>query len=143
MLSLDASESSAGAPRIHDGFTPEPQLERHLQRARHDERYRHWLFGALLVGKVYVADFELLLGHDGPMIELRPHEDGAGRVLAVYTSLARVPGQIDADDVETMPFAELLQTLESGVDLCLNPDGPQAHRIAAEELDLLRRVLGS
>lgn len=140
MLSLAASDSSAGAPRVYDGFTPEAQLERHLQRAQQDARHADWLFGALLVSKVYVTDYEILLGHYGPFIELSPHDEDGTRTLPVFTSRVHVPTS-DAADVEMMPFAELLRSLDPDTELCLNPHGPRRHRITVAELDMLRRIL--
>ncbi|MCA9649210.1 MAG: hypothetical protein H6712_13940 [Myxococcales bacterium] len=142
MLSLAASDSSAGAPRIHDGFTPEAQLERHLQRARHDDRYSHWLFGALLVSKVYVTDYEILLGHYGPFIELTPRETADGPTLTIFTSRMRIPAEA-SDDAEVMPFSELLRSLPASAALELNPGGPCSARVSADEVDMLRRIVAA
>ena len=83
-----------------------------------------------------------MLGHEGPYVELQPKTSDSGPHLNVYTSRARVPAET-YDEAERMPFAELLDTLEPGVGLMLNPDGPRPHRISADELELLRRVLAT
>lgn len=140
MLSLDASDSHAGAPRVHDGFTPEAQLERHLARALLDPETTHWLFGALLVSKAFITEYELILGHHGPFLELCPRDRDGTPTLGVFTSHAHVPAT-EAMDAEVMAFAELLRALPPGSALCLNPGGSRQYSIAADEVDMLRRIV--
>lgn len=140
MLSLDASDSHAGAPRIHEGFTPETQLERHLVRALLDPDTTHWLFGALLVSEALVTDYELILGNHGPFLELCPHDRDGTPTLGVFTSRAHVPAA-EAMVAERIAFAELLRSLPPGSALCLNPGGARQYSIEADEVDMLRRIV--
>lgn len=130
MLSLVATDATDHGPRLDN-----------LEQTRADTRHKHWLFGSLLAGQVYVIDYEIILGHNGPFYELRPRTRAGGRTLAVYTSRAKIPARLDPAYAEPMAFAELLHMLEDGVGLTLNPEGPRAHTISSDELALLRRVL--
>jgi len=141
MLSLVATDATDHGPRLDNTFTDEQELELHLEQTRADASHKHWLFGSLLAGQVYVVDYEIILGHDGPLYELKPRTRAGGRTVAVYTSRAKIPTRLDPADAEPMAFAEVLHMLEDGVGLTLNPEGPRSHTIPADELALLRRVL--
>jgi len=127
MLSLVATDATDHGPRLDYTFTNEVKLELHLEQTRADARDKHWLFGSLLAGQVYVVDYEIIRAGE--------------RTLAVYTSRAKIPAHLDPADAEPMAFAELIHMLEDSVGLTLNPEGPRAHTIPADELALLRRVL--
>jgi hypothetical protein len=99
------------------------------------------LYAALLTGKVYVADCELVLGDRGPYVELRPRVEGERRVMVAYTSRRHLPEGVDPLDVPAMPFVALLRALEGDVELELNPGGALARTMEAMELELLRRVM--
>ena len=143
MLSLAASDSTARGPRTHYVYARPQQLESHLAQTSRDARHVDMLLGCLLAGKVYVVDHEIILGHDGPYFELRPDRMNGRATLAIYTSRDQIPAHRDPEDAEAMPFAEVLQELESDASVVLNPSSPFAHRISADELDMLRRVLAT
>ena len=141
MLLLAASDSTAGAPMLHAMPTAEPVVDRWLAAARNDVRHEVELYGALLAGKVYVMDCELVLGVRGPYVQLRPRVDGERRVLAAYSSRQQLPEGVDSLDVPAMPFVALLRVLETGVALELNPATTLARTMGTAELELLRRVV--
>jgi hypothetical protein len=141
MLLLAASDSTARAPMLHAMPTAEPVVDRWLAAARHDVRHEVGFYGALLAGKVYVMDCELVLGDRGPYVELRPRADGERRMLEAYTSRRQLPEGVDPLDVPAMPFVALLRALEAGVELELNPSTALARTMVAVELELLRRVI--
>jgi len=143
MLLLAASDSTARAPMLQAMHTAEPVVDRWLVAARHDEQHEVGFYGALLAGKVYVMDCELVLGARGPYVELRPQADGERRVLAVHTSRRWLPEGVDPLDVPAMPFVALLRALEAGVELELNPVTALARTMDAVELELLRRVIAA
>lgn len=138
---LGASESTARAPLLHAACTAEPEVDHHLAVAQADTRHEPWLYGALLAGRVYVTEYELVLGDHGPYVELQPRSAGEAGVLAVYTSRQHVPAGEDPLDAQALPFAVMLRTLDAGTEVEINPGGPLARRLTTTELDLLRRVL--
>ncbi|MCH9686395.1 MAG: hypothetical protein K0V04_33490 [Deltaproteobacteria bacterium] len=136
-----SQEVAATTPRTSTPCTPytaERELETHLRQASLDHRHRDWLFGALLAGKVYVVDYEIGLGDRGPFVELRTMKDSNGPVLAVYTSLARIPMHVDPRDAQAMPFPYVLRALST--DASITVRGPTSFRIGPSDLALLRRI---
>ncbi len=142
MQAVEAHNPSAHpSPRasgLPSPYTAEQELELHLRQASRDARHRDWLFGALLAGKVYVVDYEVGLGDNGPFVELRTMTDSAGQVLAVYTSLARIPQHIDPRDAQAMPFPYVLRALDDHASITVR--GPTSFRIGPSDLALLRRI---
>ncbi len=141
MLTHAEPAASDRAPQLRAIFTPEHELERHLESAAQDPRYRHWLLGALLAGKVFVTDYEIVLDEPGPYLELCPDAGPRGPVLAVYTSRNRVPAGVPVMDAQAMPFAYLLGVLDCHASMIINPGEPHAHQLSCAELELLRRVV--
>ncbi|MEM7154461.1 MAG: SseB family protein [Myxococcota bacterium] len=143
MLSLAASDSTAHGSRTHYVYARPQQLESHLAQTRRDSRHEDMLLGCLLAGKVYVVDYEIILDHEGPCFELCPDRMNGQPTLAVYTSRDQIPAHRDPMEAEAMPFAEILQELDAEASVVLNPASPLAHRIGADELHMLRRVLAT
>lgn len=141
MLLLAASDSTARAPMLHAATTAEPEVDRRLAAARHDVRHEAAFYGALLAGKVYVVEGEVVLGDRGPYVELRPRMDGERRVLRAYTSRRHLPRGVDPLDVPALPFVALLRGIDEDVEVELNPGGALERRMEAVELGLLRRVI--
>jgi len=138
MMTLAATQSTARAPLHHAGRIAGHPLEQTLAAARVDARFIPSLYGALLHGEVYVTDCEMVLGEQGPYVELWPGTDCQGRMLAVYPSMARVP---EGQEAEAVSFVAVLDALSPGVAVVLDPGGPLQHRIDAIDLELLRRAL--
>lgn len=98
MLTLAASDSTARAPMLHAVLTAGSEIDRYIEAARTSTPDAPGLYAALLMGKVYVTEHELVLGEQGPYVELQPGADARGRVLAVYTSRRHVPAGVDPLD---------------------------------------------
>ncbi len=138
MQTLAAIDSPASAPYRYLHATEAGQLEQMLAVAREDAHYVPSLYGTLLSGEVYVTDCEMVLGDEGPYVELCPRRDAQGRVLAVYPSAERAP---DPREAQPVSFISVLAALSSGVAVVLDPGGSLHYRIDPIELELLRRVL--
>jgi len=121
--------------------TAEPEVDRRLAVAHRDARHEAAFYGALLRGKVYVADCELVLGEHGPYVELQPHGHAGRRVLRVYSARRHLPAGIDPLDAPSMPFAAVLRALDEDVEVELDPGTALARRMEAVELGMLRRVI--
>ena len=120
-------------------ITPVSTMQRHLDRARFDPSHKTDLFGALLLGKIYLIDFEAILTDEGPSIELRPKPWPSGPTLLVYTARTRLPRSRNPMDAEVLPFSALLSWIESDTAICIDP-GHVAYTIAPRDLEVLRRV---
>lgn len=136
MMTLAASDSTARAPRlalVHSG-------DAHGPTPRPDVQERDFILGSLLAREVYVIDYEIVLEHDGPYYELQPTDDPTGQRLVIYTSRQNLPATVDPQDAETMSTRHIVEALEQGVGLSVDPGQPSAYLVAADELDLLRQV---
>lgn len=126
---------------LHASATAAAELERRLATARHDVRHEADFYAALLAGKVFVVDCELVLGEQGPCVELQPRVEGDCRVLVMYTSRRHLPAGVDPLDAPSMPFTAVLRAMGDDVEVALDPGTTLARRMEAVELELLRRVL--
>ena len=79
-------------------LTPTSTVQRHLAAAARDPESLPTLYGALLTGKIYAKDFEVILGVDGPSVDFRPRTTACGPALVVFTSRDRFEhGQLSFD----------------------------------------------
>lgn len=140
MLTVANSGSTARAqsPRGSVSVPASPSLEQALVATLDDLQHLPWLYGSLLSSRVYVTDYELVLGEQGPYLELAPSRDPQGPAMSVYTSLTHADEPLEA---ELIPFTAVLAGLRPGVAVVLNPAGPLRHRLGPDTVERLRRVL--
>jgi hypothetical protein len=132
-----ASDSSASALGLI--LTPARTVQRHLAVASDDREAVIALYGALLTGKVYAKDFEIVLGVSGPFVEFISQPTASGPALVLFTSRDRFPPETKR--IEMLPFAYLLELLPRGVALVLDP-GHEAFVISAEDAAMLKMIAG-
>lgn len=121
-------------------FTPPTTTQRHLDRAHVDRRHKPELFGALLSGKVYVLDFDIVLTEDGPELEFPVQPGRFGRFVTLYSGRNRLPASRDPMEAEAMPFVTVLRWLPHGVSICVDPDYLD-YVISPSETEVLRRIM--
>ena len=135
-----AADSSASA--LRSLFTPSTTVQYHLADAAYDRRNKPALYGALLTGKVYTRDFEVILGVDGPLVEFLPTKTEWGDSLVLFTSRDRFQPDMSAMDGDAMPFVYVLELLPQGIGLLLDPDH-EGFFISPEDIEMLRRIANS
>jgi hypothetical protein len=118
-------------------LTPTSTVQRWLADAKRDRESVPAFYGALLTGKVYAKDFDIILGVHGPHVEFVPRSTARGPALVLFTSRDRFePGMMRG---EALPFAYLLELLPEGVGLLLDPDH-EALVVTADDVAMLRRI---
>ena len=135
-----AADSSASA--LRSLFTPSTTVQYHLADAAYDRRAKPALYGALLTGKVYARDFEVILGVDGPLVEFLPTDTEWGESLVLFTSRDRFQRDMSSMDGEAMPFVYVLELLPKGVGLLIDPDN-EGFFISPDDIEMLRRIADS
>jgi hypothetical protein len=135
-----AADSSSSA--LRSLFTPSTTVQYHLGQAAHDRSNTPALYGALLTGKVFTRDFEVILGVEGPLVEFLPTRTDRGESLVLFTSRNRFQRDMNRMDGEAMPFVYVLELLPHGVGLLLDPEH-EAFFISPEDIEMLRRIAAS
>ena len=130
-----ASDSTATALGVI--LTPSSTLQRRLALAADDREATIALYGALITGKVYASDVEILLGVNGPFVEFISHPTASGPALVLFSSRSRFLPHTRR--IELLPFADLLELLPSGVALVLDP-GHEAFVIPPEDVAMLKTI---
>jgi hypothetical protein len=117
-------------------LTPPAVVQRHLAAAAADRRREPDLYGALLTGKVYAKDLDVILGVDGPCVEFAPRPTACGPALALFTSRDRLGSTSRSDG---LPFQFLLDLLPDGVGLLIDPDH-EAFVVCPADVAMLKRI---
>lgn len=119
-------------------LTPTGTVQRHLAAAARDPESLPTLYGALLTGKIYAKDFEVILGVDGPSVDFRSRATTCGPALVVFTSRDRF--EHGTRHAEAMPFVYLLELLPDGVGLLVDPEH-EAFVASPDDVAMLKRIV--
>ncbi len=131
---IDASESQVGLPCSRSAV-----VHRHLGAAVADETARLDLYTALILGRVYLPQLQVLLDDDGPHVEFQTQSTRSGPAVTVFSSRSRVGSDVEPSAVESMPFGYLLHALPDGVGVVIDPDH-EGYVIEPEEIEMLRQA---
>lgn len=91
---------------------------------------------------VYILDYEIVLGEDGPYYELRPDRSPDTENLAIYTSVAFLPPGTDPQDAERVVASELIASLPPDTGLSVDPGNPHGHTLTVDDLHPRYRRVG-